>query len=75
MDSLYAPKQKVCPKAEGSISPARNISVYSLVLAAAYPISENGEIAAAPMVQEDTSHAQSCMITDLYAHSNNEERR
>ena len=27
------------------------------------------------MVQEDTSHAQSCMITDLYAHTNNEERR
>ena len=24
------------------------------------------------MVQEDTSHAQSCMITDLYAHSSND---
>ena len=33
---------------EGSISPARNISVYFLVLAAAYPISENSEIASAP---------------------------
>ena len=33
---------------EGSISPARNISVYFLVLAAAYPISENGETASAP---------------------------
>ena len=27
------------------------------------------------MVQEDTGHAQSCMVTDLYAHTNNEERR
>ena len=33
---------------EGSISPAWNISVYFLALAAAYPISENGEIASAP---------------------------
>lgn len=27
------------------------------------------------MVQENTSHAQSCMVTDLHAHTNNEERR
>lgn len=27
------------------------------------------------MVQEVTSHAQSCMITDLHTHSSNEERR
>ena len=27
------------------------------------------------MVQENTSHAQSCMVTDLHAHTNNGERR
>lgn len=69
------PPSKKLARAEGSISPARNISVYFLVLAAAYSISESGEIAAAPHGAEDISHAQSCMITDLYAHSSNEERR
>ncbi len=68
------PSKKLARRRRGLSRPLRNISVYFLVLAA-YPVSENGEIAAAPMVQEDTSHAQSCMITDLYAHSNNEERR
>ena len=45
------PPSKKLARAEGSISPAWNISVYFLVLAAAYSISESGEIAAAPMVQ------------------------